>query len=94
MARIHVDHGEIVRFAQDRVNLPRGKADEYRAQAWRLREKLNGYLKDHADFTLRKMLLSGGLAKSRVSMSMSCRSSMPEVWIGMAVRSARRTAPS
>ena len=79
MARTHVDHGEITRFAQDRVNLPRDKANEYRAQARRLREKLDGYLKEHPDFTLRKMLLSGSLAKGRVSMSMSCRSSMTEI---------------
>lgn len=57
MARTHVDHGDIARFAQDRVNLPREKAKEYRAQARRLRERLESYLKEHPDFTLRKMLL-------------------------------------
>ena len=46
MARSHVDHGDIVSFAQDRVNLPREKANEYRAQARRLRERLESYLKD------------------------------------------------
>ena len=45
MGRQHVDHGEIVTFAQDRVNLPREKANEYRAQVRRLREKLEGYLR-------------------------------------------------
>lgn len=63
MGRQHVDHGEIVDFAQERVNLPKNKADEYRAQARRLRERLEGYLGEHPDFTLRKMLLSGSLAK-------------------------------
>lgn len=63
MARLHVGHGEILAFAQDRVNLPKDKADEYRAQARRLREKLESYLDGHPDFTLRKMLLSGSLAK-------------------------------
>ena len=43
MAQEHVDHSDIVRFAQDSVNLPRDKAGEYRAQAKRLREKLDGY---------------------------------------------------
>ena len=71
MARTHVDHGEIVRFAQDRVNLPRDKANEYRAQARRLREKLDGYLKEHPDFTLRKMLLSGSLAKGTALRSLN-----------------------
>jgi len=63
MSRQHVDHREIVRFAEERVNLPRDKANEYRAQARRLRERLDGYLDEHPDFTLRKMLLSGSLAK-------------------------------
>lgn len=63
MSREHVSHGDLVRFANDRVNLPKDKADEYRAQARRLREKLQGYLDEHPDFTLKKMLLSGSLAK-------------------------------
>jgi tRNA nucleotidyltransferase (CCA-adding enzyme) len=63
MARQHVDHADIVKFAQNKVNLPRETADEYRAQARRLRERLEDYLGEHADFTLKKMLLSGSLAK-------------------------------
>lgn len=63
MGRDHVSHADIVRFANDRVNLPKDKADEYRAQARRLREKLQGYVDEHPDFTLKKMLLSGSLAK-------------------------------
>jgi hypothetical protein len=63
MSRIHVDHADLVRFAQERVNLPKDKADEYRAQVNRLREKLESYLSEHPDFTLRKMMLSGSLAK-------------------------------
>mgnify|MGYP005852531297 CR=1 FL=1 len=63
MSRQHVDHREIDTFAQDRVNLPSDKAKEYRAQAKRLRDKLEGYLRDHPDFSLKKMLLSGSLAK-------------------------------
>ena len=61
MTRQHVDHGDIASFAQDRVNLPRDKASEYRAQARRLREKLDGYLSENPDFTLKKMLLSGSI---------------------------------
>lgn len=63
MSRLHVDHSDIERFAQEKVNLPKGKADTYRAQARGLREKLEGYLAEHPDFTLKKMLLSGSLAK-------------------------------
>jgi hypothetical protein len=63
LSRLHVDHREIANFAEDKVNLPRDKAEEYRAQARRLRERLEFHLKDHPDFSLRKMLLSGSLAK-------------------------------
>jgi hypothetical protein len=63
MARQHVDHADIVKFARDKVNLPKEKADEYHAQARRLRERLEDYLGEHPDFTLKKMLLSGSLAK-------------------------------
>ena len=54
MSRDHVSHREIAQFAENRVNLPKAKANEYRAQARRLREKLETYLDEHPDFTLRK----------------------------------------
>ena len=71
MARQHVDHDDIARFAHERVNLPRDKASDYRAQARRLREKLDGYLSDHPEFTLKKMLLSGSLAKGTALRSLN-----------------------
>lgn len=71
MSRDHVSHAEIAQFANERVNLPKDKADEYRAQARRLREKLDGYLDDHPDFTLKKMLLSGSLAKGTALRSLN-----------------------
>ena len=71
MARTHVDHGDIAGFAQDRLNLPRERANEHRAQARRLREKLDGYLNEHPGFTLRKMLLSGSLAKGTALRSLN-----------------------
>lgn len=71
MARTHVDHGDIVRFAQDKVNLPKDTADEHRAQARRLRERLEVYLQEHPDFTLRKMQLSGSLAKGTALRSLN-----------------------
>jgi tRNA nucleotidyltransferase (CCA-adding enzyme) len=71
MARLYVDHNDIVRFAQERVNLPKDKAEEYRAQVRRLREKLEGYLAQHPDFTLKKMLLSGSLAKGTALRSLN-----------------------
>lgn len=71
MARQHIDHGDIVQFAQDRVNLPKDKADEYRAQARRLRERLEGYLTDHPNFSLKRMMLSGSLAKGTALRSLN-----------------------
>jgi Second Messenger Oligonucleotide or Dinucleotide Synthetase domain len=71
MGRQHVGHDEIASFAQDKVNLPKDKADEYRAQARRLREKLEGYLSEHPDFTLKKMRLSGSLAKGTALRSLN-----------------------
>ncbi len=63
MSLLHVGHSEIARFAQEKVNLPADKATTYREQVNRLREKLENYLNEHPDFELRKMMLSGSLAK-------------------------------
>ncbi len=63
MGRQHIDHSDIKRFAEERVNLPRDKAQEYRAQARRLQARLETYLDEHPDFTLKRMMLSGSLAK-------------------------------
>src|SRR5258708_11845417 len=71
MGRQHVGQDEIAAFAQDKVNLPKDTANEYRAQARRLREKLEGYLSEHPDFTLKKMLLSGSLAKGTALRSLN-----------------------
>lgn len=71
MSRVHIDHADILRFAQDKVNLPKDKADEYRAQVRRLRERLETYLQEHPDFTLKKMLLSGSLAKGTALRSLN-----------------------
>lgn len=71
MSRQHVDHAHIVRFAEERVNLPKEKADEHRTQVRHLRERLENYLAEHPDFTLRKMLLSGSLAKGTALRSLN-----------------------
>lgn len=63
MARIHVDHKDLLRFAEDRVNLPKDKADEYRAQANRLGDRLQSYLNEHPDFSLKRIQIAGSLAK-------------------------------
>lgn len=71
MSRDHVNHADLVRFADERVNLKREDATELRAQANRLRDRLETYLADHPDFALRKMLLSGSLAKGTALKSIS-----------------------
>lgn len=63
MSRAHVDHREVSRFAEEKVNLPKDRADEYRAQAGRVRDKLEAYISDHPDFALKRIMLSGSLAK-------------------------------
>lgn len=71
MSRAHIDHRDLVRFAEDKVNLPKEKADQYRDQARRLQEKLEGYLADHPDFSLKRMQLSGSLAKGTALRSLN-----------------------
>ncbi|MER9491559.1 nucleotidyltransferase [Mesorhizobium sp. M0320] len=71
MAREHVGHADIVRFADERVNLKRDDAAELRRQANMLRDKLSDYLSEHPTFVLRKMLLSGSLAKGTALKSIS-----------------------
>lgn len=63
MSRAHIDHRDLIRFAEDKVNLSKNDATEYRAQVRRLREKLETHISENPDFTLRRMQLSGSLAK-------------------------------
>ena len=67
----HIVHRDIDRFAQERVNLPKDRASEYRAQANRLREQVENYLGQHPDFSLKKMQLSGSLAKGTALRSLN-----------------------
>jgi tRNA nucleotidyltransferase (CCA-adding enzyme) len=71
MGRQHVGHGDIARFADERVNLKQEDAAELREQANRLRDRLEGYLEENPHFELRKMLLSGSLAKGTALRSIS-----------------------
>ncbi len=58
-----VSHSDLVAFADSSVNLKRDDAKEYREQVGRLRDKMEAFIKDHPNVGLRKMLLSGSLAK-------------------------------
>ena len=71
MAREHIDHKDIARFAEEKVNLPKEKAQQYREQAQRLQDKLEGYLADHDDFSLKRMMMSGSLAKGTALRSLN-----------------------
>ena len=71
MARSHIDHRHVARYARQRVNLPQDRANVYRAQVRRLREKLTKYLDEHPDFSLRRMQLSGSLAKGTALRSLN-----------------------
>lgn len=71
MSRVHVGHSQIADFADNRVNLPAEKARVYRKQARGLRERLESHLSDNPDFALKKMLLSGSLAKGTALRSIN-----------------------
>ncbi|CAA0159812.1 conserved hypothetical protein [Tenacibaculum maritimum] len=71
MGREHVSHRDIANWAVNTVNLPSHKAKQYREQANRLREKLKNYLNDHPDFVLKRMLISGSLAKGTALRSIN-----------------------
>jgi tRNA nucleotidyltransferase (CCA-adding enzyme) len=71
VSREHANHSDISAFADECVNLKREDAAELREQVWRLRDKLEAYLNEHPDFELRKMLLSGSLAKGTALKSLN-----------------------
>jgi tRNA nucleotidyltransferase (CCA-adding enzyme) len=68
---MHIGHSEIVRFADDRVNLKREDVKEYRDQVNRLRDRLEQHIAENPAFALRKMLLSGSLAKGTALKSIN-----------------------
>ncbi len=63
MTRQHVDHGDIAAFAESKINLGRDHAKKFRDQVNRLRERLDTYIDENPHFELKKMILSGSLAK-------------------------------
>lgn len=58
-----ITHSEIASFSDERVNLKRDKVKEEREQVGRLRDKIATFVREHPEVGLRKMLLSGSLAK-------------------------------
>ncbi len=58
-----ITDGDIAAFLDDHVNLKREAVAAYREQVRHLRERLAGYVAEHPDFVLVKMLHFGSLAK-------------------------------
>jgi tRNA nucleotidyltransferase (CCA-adding enzyme) len=58
-----ITHADIRRFAEDRVNLDRETAKEWREKVGALREQLKRYMTEHPTCGLAKSYLSGSLAK-------------------------------
>jgi len=71
MSRQHVSQQHLAEFCEEKVNLPHEKALKLRAQARELRDRLKGYLDEHPDFTLKRMQLSGSLAKRTALASLN-----------------------
>lgn len=71
MARAHIGHSDIATFAVERVNLPKVNADKYREQVRGLRDRLTKHVNENPDFALKKMLLSGSLAKGTALRSIN-----------------------
>ena len=58
-----ISHADVARFADGRVNLKRDVVAAHREQAQRVREKVEGFIQEHPEYGLIKILLSGSLAK-------------------------------
>ncbi len=71
MTEEHISHRDITQFADDHVNLKREDASKYRTQVNGLRERLESHLRENPDFALKKMLLSGSLAKGTALKSLN-----------------------
>ena len=59
----HVTHTDILKFAEKSVNMRESDVRDHRRQVTVLREKLQAKIKDNPDYKLKKICLSGSLAK-------------------------------
>jgi tRNA nucleotidyltransferase (CCA-adding enzyme) len=74
MSLDHVAHKEILSFAEQRINLTQESSKKHREQVNGdngLRVRLENHIASHPDFSLKKMILSGSLAKSTALKSSS-----------------------
>jgi predicted nucleotidyltransferase len=84
MSRKHVSHSDIASWAVTKVNLSKESASKFREQARGVRERVEKYMSEHEDFSLKKILLSGSLAKGTAlktlnDIDMACYISGPDV---------------
>lgn len=63
MAPPKIDQETLQAFIDDKVNLQPDNLDKYRGQVKRLRKELEDHINQNPEFSLKKMLLSGSLAK-------------------------------
>lgn len=78
-----VTHDHVQNFADGKVNLPSDVAKIYRAQVRTLRERLETYINENPEFGLKKMLLSGSLAKGTALKTLN------DIDVGVYVASAQ-----
>lgn len=71
MSKEHVNHADIAGFADERINLKQEDAKILRKQARNLRDRLESHIGEHPDFALKKIMLSGSLAKGTALKSTS-----------------------
>lgn len=69
--QMHIEHNDIVRFAESEVNLPKEHASKYRKQVSDLSDRLKAHINDNPDYNLKRMMLSGSLAKRTSLRSIS-----------------------
>lgn len=67
----HVTHADLAAFAVNKVNIPKEKAESRRNQVAHLRNRLESYIADHADYDLVKLRASGSVAKRTAIKSSS-----------------------
>ena len=58
-----ITHGDIVHFAENKVNLPAERAKSYRKQINHLSDRLEKHLKECPNYHFKRIMLSGSLAK-------------------------------
>ena len=67
----HIQHADILSFADERVNLKRERVKKYRDQVQNVRDHIERYIKENPDTGLVKTLLSGSLAKGTALRSLN-----------------------